>query len=131
MTRLLSLKCSTLSPSLRVSRAVSSCKPAAVHFRAYNASVSSRQNRPMVALNSIPVNGPPAGDAPTSQEQSQITTALMTAMKQKIGDALETDKVVVQDMQGDGRHVSIDVVSPLFEGKTAVQRQRLVYKVSG
>lgn len=29
----------------------------------------------------------------------------------------------------DGRHCTIDVVSPLFEGQSAVKRQRLVYKV--
>jgi hypothetical protein len=32
-------------------------------------------------------------------------------------------------MYGDGRHVSIDVVSAAFEGKNSVSRQRLVYKV--
>jgi acid stress-induced BolA-like protein IbaG/YrbA len=42
--------------------------------------------------------------------------------------ALETDQVTVQDVNGDGRHVEIDVTSSLFEGKTPVQRQRLVYK---
>jgi stress-induced morphogen len=42
--------------------------------------------------------------------------------------ALETDEVSVRDASGDGRHVEIDVRSTLFEGKTAVQRQRLVYK---
>jgi len=30
----------------------------------------------------------------------------------------------------DGRHVSISVVSPLFEGQNAVKRQRMVYKVT-
>ena len=34
-----------------------------------------------------------------------------------------------QDMYGDGRHVSIDVVASAFEGKNSVARQRLVYKV--
>eukprot|EP00983_Pelagomonas_calceolata_P107758 1159382-Pelagomonas_calceolata.AAC.5 len=29
----------------------------------------------------------------------------------------------------DGRHVSIEVISPLFEGQSAVKRQRMVYKV--
>jgi hypothetical protein len=32
-------------------------------------------------------------------------------------------------MQGDGRHVEIVVVSKEFEGKSAVNRQRMVYKV--
>ena len=34
-------------------------------------------------------------------------------------------------MQGDGRHVEIVVVSKEFEGKSAVNRQRMVYKVRG
>lgn len=34
----------------------------------------------------------------------------------------------MQDVNGDGRHVEIDVTSALFEDKTPVQRQRLVYK---
>ncbi len=55
---------------------------------------------------------------------------LMESMRQKIGEALETDQVTVTDAYGDGRHVSIDVVSKLFDGKGAVARQRMVYKVS-
>ena len=35
----------------------------------------------------------------------------------------------ISDTYGDGRHVSIDVVSPLFEGQSSVKRQRMVYKV--
>lgn len=63
------------------------------------------------------------------QPQSAVTAALMDSMRQKIGEALETQQVKITDAYGDGRHVSIDVVSPLFEGKSAMQRQRLVYKV--
>jgi len=37
--------------------------------------------------------------------------------------------VEISDTYGDGRHVSIDVVSPLFEGQSSVKRQRMVYKV--
>jgi acid stress-induced BolA-like protein IbaG/YrbA len=59
-----------------------------------------------------------------------ITSDLIASMRQKIGTALETELVEVQDMQGDGRHVEIVVVSKVFEGKSAVARQRLVYKVS-
>mmetsp|Transcript_3314 Transcript_3314/g.7257 ORF Transcript_3314/g.7257 Transcript_3314/m.7257 type:complete len:148 (-) Transcript_3314:261-704(-) len=58
----------------------------------------------------------------------QMSSALMQSMSDKIKEALETDRVVVKDMYGDGRHVSIDVVSDAFEGKNAVQRQRMVYK---
>lgn len=56
---------------------------------------------------------------------SQNTVATMTA---KIKDALETQQVEISDTYGDGRHVSIDVVSPLFEGLSSVKRQRMVYK---
>lgn len=52
----------------------------------------------------------------------------MASMKDKIGTALEAVSVEVVDVSGDGRHVSIDVVSPVFEGKNSVARQRLVYK---
>ena len=45
------------------------------------------------------------------------------------GEALETSQVQVSDAYGDGRHVSIDVVSTLFEGKSSMARQRMVYKV--
>ena len=41
---------------------------------------------------------------------------------------LETDCVTVHDTSGDGQHVAIDVVAEVFEGKTQVQRQRMVYK---
>lgn len=53
----------------------------------------------------------------------------MDSMRQKIADALETENVTVQDASGDGQHVVINVVSDMFEDKTLVQRQRMVYKV--
>lgn len=52
----------------------------------------------------------------------------MESMRAKIAAALEAQNVSIVDVYGDGRHVSIDVVSGAFEGKTAVQRQRMVYK---
>ena len=52
----------------------------------------------------------------------------MTSMKSKIADALKADRVEVADMQGDGRHVEIVVISKEFEGQNAVNRQRMVYK---
>jgi len=60
--------------------------------------------------------------------EGQITGELMASMQAKIEASLEAASVVVEDTSGDGSHVSIDVVSTLFEGKTSVQRQRLVYK---
>lgn len=49
-------------------------------------------------------------------------------MKTKIQEALEAESVEVCDVNGDQQHVSIDVVSTMFEGKNRVQRQRMVYK---
>ena len=34
----------------------------------------------------------------------------------------------VNDLSGNGKHVSIKVVSQAFEGKSSVNRQRAVYK---
>ena len=64
------------------------------------------------------------------EEQGQISSELMQQMKHSITTSLEADKVEVIDVYGDGRHVSIEVVSKLFEGQSSVKRQRLVYKVS-
>nr|GMC60668.1 protein BOLA4, chloroplastic/mitochondrial [Ipomoea batatas] len=46
----------------------------------------------------------------------------------KIKEQLNAESVTVNDLYGDGRHVSIDVVSSAFEGQSAVNRQRMVYK---
>uniref|UniRef100_A0A0A9CPU6 BolA-like protein n=1 Tax=Arundo donax TaxID=35708 RepID=A0A0A9CPU6_ARUDO len=50
------------------------------------------------------------------------------ALEAKIKEQLEADAVTVIDTSGDGHHVVIDVVSKAFEGKSAVNRQRMVYK---
>ncbi|EER89755.1 hypothetical protein BDA96_10G183300 [Sorghum bicolor] len=50
------------------------------------------------------------------------------ALEAKIKEQLQADTVTVVDTSGDGRHVCIDVVSKVFEGKSAVNRQRMVYK---
>ena len=49
---------------------------------------------------------------------------------QKIQDALNPTKLVVQAAHDDpnGSHISVEVVSSMFEGKRSVQRQRLVYQ---
>ena len=60
----------------------------------------------------------------------QIYSELMDSMRRKIQEALGTEDVQVTDVQGDGRHVEIVVVSSQFEGKSSVNRQRMVYKVS-
>ena len=53
----------------------------------------------------------------------------MERMQNKIQTQLEAQLVEVRDQSGDGRHVEISVVAAAFEGKSAVNRQRLVYKV--
>ncbi len=43
-------------------------------------------------------------------------------MREKITEALAADKVDITDTYGDGRHVSIDVVSKAFEGESSMKR---------
>ncbi|KAM5570165.1 protein BOLA4, chloroplastic/mitochondrial [Rosa sericea] len=57
-----------------------------------------------------------------------IGSPLMQSMENKIKEQLNAESVDVKDANGDGRHVSIDVVSSSFEGQSAVNRQRMVYK---
>ena len=59
-----------------------------------------------------------------------VTVEICMLKQAKIGEALETEQVEISDTYGDGRHVSIDVTSPAFEGLSSVKRQRMVYKVS-
>ena len=59
----------------------------------------------------------------------QITSELIQRMQSKIQEALQAQRVEVADVAGDGRHVEIVVVAKEFEGKNAVNRQRMVYKV--
>jgi stress-induced morphogen len=60
----------------------------------------------------------------------QVNAELMASMTANITEALQAKKALVTDVYGDGRHVQIEVVSPLFEGKSQMNRQRMVYKVS-
>ncbi|CAO2840928.1 unnamed protein product [Amaranthus hypochondriacus] len=62
-------------------------------------------------------------------DPGSIDSSLMQSMENKIRDELNAESVAVKDAYGDGRHVSIDVVSSAFEGQSAVNRQRMVYKV--
>ncbi|KAJ4849912.1 hypothetical protein Tsubulata_011722 [Turnera subulata] len=61
-------------------------------------------------------------------DAGSIQSPLMQSMERKIKEELDADSVSVKDAYGDGRHVSIDVISSAFEGKSAVDRQRMVYK---
>ena len=57
------------------------------------------------------------------------TGPLVENMQDKIREGLGgADEVEVIDVSGDARHVSIRVVSEAFEGKSPINRQRLVYK---
>lgn len=47
----------------------------------------------------------------------------------KIKEELQADTVVVSDVYGDGRHVSINVISNAFEGEHAGQRGSLAMQL--
>uniref|UniRef100_A0A7N0U370 Uncharacterized protein n=1 Tax=Kalanchoe fedtschenkoi TaxID=63787 RepID=A0A7N0U370_KALFE len=61
-------------------------------------------------------------------DPGSIDSPLMQSMEKKIKEELNAEQVTVKDAYGDGRHVSIDVISSSFEGQSAVNRQRMVYK---
>lgn len=65
--------------------------------------------------------------AGTGNPEDQTIVQICT---QKIMKALETNDVKVTGAYDDpnGSHISIEVISSMFEGKRAVQRQQLVYK---
>eukprot|EP00897_Mesotaenium_endlicherianum_P008950 jgi/Mesen1/8083/ME000434S07328 len=76
-----------------------------------------RSRGQLLQVRAIEVSGPGAVNSP-----------LMQDMHEKIKQQLEAESVEIKDAYGDGRHVSITVVSPLFEGKRSLDRQRMVYK---
>ncbi|KAJ9179811.1 hypothetical protein P3X46_008131 [Hevea brasiliensis] len=61
-------------------------------------------------------------------DAGSIDSPLMQSMEKKIKEELNAESVTVKDAYGDGRHVSVDVISSAFEGQSAVNRQRMVYK---
>uniref|UniRef100_A0A2P2ISI8 Uncharacterized protein MANES_08G158500 n=1 Tax=Rhizophora mucronata TaxID=61149 RepID=A0A2P2ISI8_RHIMU len=61
-------------------------------------------------------------------DPGSIDSPLIQSMEKKIKEELNADLVIVKDADGDGRHVSIYVVSSAFEGQSTVNRQRMVYK---
>lgn len=90
-----------------------SCKPA-LSARAETFSGNKQVSGPQNAFDETPES--------VSEEQRQISSELMQSMQEKIQEALEADRVKVTDTYGDGRHVSIDVVSKLFEGQSTMKR---------
>jgi len=61
-------------------------------------------------------------------DSGSVDSPTMQEMQKKIKEQLNAEEVVVKDAYGDGRHVSIDVISSAFEGQSHVNRQRMVYK---
>ncbi|KAL5070745.1 hypothetical protein RYX36_021632 [Vicia faba] len=64
----------------------------------------------------------------TVNDAGSFDLPLIQSMQNKIKEQLNAESVLVKDAYGDGRHVSIDVISTAFEGQSAVNRQRMVYK---
>jgi len=54
-----------------------------------------------------------------------------TALEQLIGNAIPGADVRAVDLQGSGDHFEVTVVSPDFEGRSLVQRHRMVYEAIG
>ncbi|PHU23399.1 Protein BOLA4, chloroplastic/mitochondrial [Capsicum chinense] len=97
-------------------------------------SISSPSHRPMNLLPHIRSNieadfaGRRSFSIRATSDTGSFDSPLMQSMEKKIKEQLNADRVVVKDAYGDGRHVSIDVISSAFEGQSAVNRQRMVYK---
>lgn len=51
-------------------------------------------------------------------------------MRRKISEDLQAESVEITDTYGDGRHVSINVVSSAFEGQSSMKRWACFGKVS-
>ncbi|KAJ7562766.1 hypothetical protein O6H91_03G083900 [Diphasiastrum complanatum] len=66
--------------------------------------------------------------AASGSSPGAIDSPLISSMQAKIKEQLNAEEVFVIDASGDGRHVIIDVVATAFEGVSAVNRQRMVYK---
>lgn len=72
-----------------------------------------------LTCNSEQVTGPGAPAQPpqdsASEQTGQISQQVVAEMKQNITSELDATRVEITDTYGDGRHVSIDVVSNAFE----------------
>ena len=51
----------------------------------------------------------------------------MEEIRRRVLSALPGAKVSIRDMVGDGDHLEMVVVSPVFEGRTTLERHRMVY----
>lgn len=63
-----------------------------------------------------------SGSNTPSAVTPQVSAELIENMRTKIAEALEAESVNITDTYGDGRHVSIDVVSKAFEGQSSMNR---------
>lgn len=52
-----------------------------------------------------------------SSTQGQMSSELINSMRSKIQEALSAESVEVVDVEGDGQHVTINVISSTFEGE--------------
>ena len=48
-------------------------------------------------------------------------------IRSRVANALPGAGITIRDTVGDGDHLEMVVVSPLFEGKSTLERHRLVY----
>lgn len=71
------------------------------------------------------VRGFVRGSAPAWSASGPLIEQMQVKIRDGLGGA---EEVEVIDVSGDARHVNIRVVSAAFEGKNAINRQRLVYK---
>ncbi|KAK3279867.1 hypothetical protein CYMTET_12267 [Cymbomonas tetramitiformis] len=106
---------------------VLSSRPCALQQHKPRSALSTFYSRRSQVVRAIQVSGP-GETSPESGSAGQVTAPLIKSMQTKIQEALEAESVEVCDVNGDQQHVSIDVVSTMFEGKNRVQRQRMVYK---
>ena len=72
----------------------------------------------------VQVTGPQGNPPPppVSPDQQRISAELVESMRQKISEELQAESVDITDTYGDGRHVSINVVSSTFEGQSSMKR---------
>lgn len=61
--------------------------------------------------------------APMGHHLTSFQGDILGAVKKAVIDVIPG---AVVDVQGGGGHFTIDVLSPVFEGKSSLQRQRLV-----
>ena len=141
-----SFACSTSSSSssswMSTRRTTTSCAPTKLRFSSTSAATTFAQNnnynsdrRQTEAMTMMVKTGNRCSyysrASPImrmSASDNNITADLIESMRTNIREQLEAETVEVMDLSGNGRHVAIKVVSEKFEGKSAVNRQRMVYK---